>query len=84
MREDSEDGHIIVMNTNTTELIMDSVEITLSSTNTNLETRLYLFALIIVLLGNSFVVKRILENSKTFLDWLVVVDSVLCLGTIGK
>ena len=84
MSKDSEEENIIIMNTNITELIMNSVEIILPKNNSTLEIRLYLFALIIVLVGNSYVVKRILANTKTYLDWLVVVDSALCLGTIGK
>lgn len=75
----------IVLSVDNTDVIVTSVERILPKNNIpKLETQLHLAALIVVLVGNSCVVKRILENSKTFLDWLVVVDSFLCLGTVGK
>ena len=75
----------IVLN-NDTKVIMTSVERILPSNDEQpkLETQLHTVALVLVLLGNSYVVKRILANSKTFLDMLVVADSFLCLGEIGK
>ena len=73
----------IVMNNNT-DVIMTSMERILHKNITGLDNYFHLGALVLVLIGNSYVVKRILENSKTFLDWLVVTDSCLCIGAIGK
>ena len=73
----------IVMNNNT-DVIMTSMERILHKNITGLDNYFHLGALVLVLIGNSYVVKRILENSKTFLDWLVVTDSCLCIGAIGN
>lgn len=74
----------IVMDNNNTKVIMTSVDrILLSDNLLRLETQLHLVALVLVLFGNSYVVKKILENSKTFLDYLVVADCLLCLAETG-
>ena len=84
MGEEEEINVEIVMNNNT-NVTMTSVERILpTNAMPRLADQLYTVALVLVLAGNSYVVKRILENSKTFLDWLVVTDSFLCLGVIGK
>ena len=84
MDEEEEINVKIVMNNNT-DVTMTCVERILpTSTMPRLADQLHTVALVLVLVGNSYVVKRILENSKTFLDWLVVTDSFLCLGAIGK
>ena len=38
--------------------------------------------LFIVVSSNTFVIKRMLKESKTFLDWLVVADCCLCYGAL--
>ena len=82
-----EEVNIEIVLNNDTEVIMTSIERILPTKAnylTRQETQLHLVALVLVLVGNSYIVKRILANSKTFLDWLVVVDSFLCIGVIGK
>ena len=82
-----EEVNIEIVLNNDTKVIMTSVERILPTKAnylTRQETQLHLVALVLVLVGNSYIVKRILANSKTFLDWLVVADSFLCIGEIGK
>ena len=83
MTEEEEINVRIVMN-NITDVIMTCVERILPKNTTGLDNYFHLVALVLVLIGNCYVVKRILENSKTFLDWLVVTESFLCFGQIGK
>ena len=83
MSEEEEINVKIVMNNNT-KVIMTSVDRMLPTNIIGLANHFHVVALILVLVANSYVVRRILENSKTFLDWLVATDSFLCLGQIGK
>ena len=82
--DEEEDINVEIVMNNKTDVIMTSVERILVTKLTWLDNPFHVVALILVIVGNCYVVKRILERSKTFLDWLVVTDSLLFLGEIGK